>query len=552
MNTQPKKHLKIHNKYVLISHPAITDDLLVLGEKLADELDLLPENSFLTPVLLSPDRMIYFHGGDYLPHTHLPSPWADNQQFINQYPGTREVVFQPLHVVLMPIALYEKLPPPDYFGDDVCAQAEYIEEAKEAGFKLFVTARVQTVYPLAYNPEMGRKEMVKALPGWVKRFESKWAVDIERQYKFPVVVQTIITYAGGYNLHSFNVMKSLFEARIKTYYHFIGGTNEDEKESECPFIDDAKSRYGSNKLPQITICHGTNNFKNSGAYKIAFSATEVDGIPKQWVQCFNEMDEVWVTSEFCRQSFINSGVVVPCFNIGEGVDPNYFHPEIKPFPNPPKEKFRFLSNFAWGKRKGVDVLFEAFRKEFKKGEDVCLMLKTLPAFWGHNIKDELNLVYQSKDAAPVYLYEMDLPKWELPRLYASAHCFLWPSRGEGFGLPALEALASGLPIIASNHSAHLEFLTKDGKPRPGVLLLDGKVEKYVKGDSIYYPGFNWFNPSVDHMRKLMREVYNNYKKYRTAALKSSWDVRQEFDWSVSTARIIERLKAIYADKFWQK
>ena len=549
METHPKNHLKIHGKYWLVAHPAIKEADGLFGSALAEEAESLRKDFLLAPVLFSPDKFVYFHGGDFLPLTHLPMPWADNQPWINQYPNLREVGYIPLYAFLIPDHLYQKLNPPDYFGDNVIEHADFVMRAKELGAKCFVTPKVQCVYPFAYKPEMGRKEFINFLPGELKKFEEKWRKQLDSQYRFPVVVQSIVTYAGGYNLHSYNVMKGLFEKRIRTYYHFIGGTNEDEPESECPFVDDPKTEYGSNKLPQITICHGTNNFKNSGAYKIAFSTTEVDGIPHDWVQCFNEMDEVWATSEFSKKAFVDSGVKVPVFNIGEGVDPNYFHPEITPFPNPPKEKFRFLSNFAWGRRKGVDVLFEAFRKEFSDNEDVCLMLKVLPSFWGHNIKDELKLVYDRKGSAPVYVYDIELKKWELGRLYTSASAFVWPSRGEGFGLPALEALACGLPVIATNHSAHLEFLTKDGKPRDGVLLVDGKLEKYDKGDSIYYPGFNWFSPSVDSLRKQMREVFENAKKYKEMALKSSADVRKEFDWSVSTQKIVDRLEAVYQRKW---
>lgn len=39
---------------------------------------------------------------------------------------------------------------------------------------------------------------------------------------------------------------------------------------------------------------------------------------------------------------------------------------------------------------------------------------------------------------------------ELVRTYASADCFLFPSLREGFGLPPLEAMASGLPVVCSN------------------------------------------------------------------------------------------------------
>jgi hypothetical protein len=549
MDTLPKTHLKIHGNYWLIVHPDIVGVDFLTGASMAQDAENIKGDFIMSPVLLSPDRLIYFHGGDFLPLTHLPMPWADNQEPIHQYPEVREVGFVPLFCFIMNDALYQKLKPPKYFDDDIIAQADFIMRAKALGAKLLVTPHVQVVYPHAYKPKAGRKNFVVETSKNLKEFEKKYASILDRQYKLPVVVQSILTFGGGYNLHAYNVMKSLYEARVKVFYNFIGGTNDDEPESDCPFVDDAKTQYGSNKLPQITICHGVNNFKNSGDYKIAFTTTEVNGIPKDWVQCLNEMDEVWTTSEFAKKAFLDSGVISPVFNIGEGVDPNYFHPGIVPFVNPPKEKFRFLSNFAWGRRKGVDVLFEAFRKEFDKDEDVCLMLKVLPSYSGHNIKDELKLVYERKGSAPVYLYDIELKKWELGRLYTSAHAFVWPSRGEGYGLPALEALASGLPVIASNYSSHLEFLTKNGKPRPGVLLLDGKVEPYVSGDSIYYPGFNWFNPSVPHLRKLMREVYTNYQKYQKGALASSEAVRKEFDWQVSTQRIIKRLEVVYQERF---
>jgi hypothetical protein len=544
-----KHHFDINSSHVYIQHPDFTEDPEIVGRALFEDLPIKPEKAVIGPLLFSKDKKIYFFGGDFLPFTYMPMPWADNQDYIRQYPDVREVGFIPLHAALLPKSLVEKLPPPDYWGDNIMEHAEYVMKAKELGYKFYVTPDVQLTYPHAYHPTIGRKKFMVEVEKSHTKFKEKWKSTLQREYRLPVVLQTILSYGGGYNLHSYNVAKSLFEKKIRVYYQFIGGTNEDEGTSDCPFIDDFKSEYGSMRFPQITICHGVNNFKNSGDYKIAFTTTEVDGIPKDWVQCMNEMDEVWLTSEFALQSFKRSGVKVPMFNIGEGIDPNYFHPDILPFFNPPKEKFRFFSNFAWGRRKGVDVLFEAFRREFDADEDVCLMVKTLPSYWGHKIKDELKLVYERKGSAPVYLYDVEIPKWELGRFYTMADCFLWPSRGEGYGLPALEAIACGLPVLASNYSAHLEFLTKNGEPRPGVELIDGHLEKYDKGDSIYYPGFNWFMPSVDDMRKKMRKMYENREEYKQKALETSREIRREFDWKISTEKIVNRLEQIYKLRF---
>jgi glycosyltransferase involved in cell wall biosynthesis len=98
-------------------------------------------------------------------------------------------------------------------------------------------------------------------------------------------------------------------------------------------------------------------------------------------------------------------------------------------------------------RKGLSYLLDAFR------------LAGLPA-------SELMLVGQIFGSSrpwagqPRVRHSPPMPQSELPRLYSAADVFVMPSIIEGSCLTALEAMASGLPVIVSEHTGTDDLITE--------------------------------------------------------------------------------------------
>merc|ERR1719397_2225664 len=59
----------------------------------------------------------------------------------------------------------------------------------------------------------------------------------------------------------------------------------------------------------------------------------------------------------------------------------------------------------------------------------------------------------------VYLLPSGVPNKDMPGIYKSADCFVLPSRGECWGRPHVEAMAMGVPVIATNWSGPQEYMT---------------------------------------------------------------------------------------------
>src|SRR5215218_4646567 len=200
---------------------------------------------------------------------------------------------------------------------------------------------------------------------------------------------------------------------------------------------------------------------------IAILPWEVGAPPRAWVHAVRErVDRVWVPSAFVRDGYVAGGMppgivdVVP-----NGVDLERFSPdgEVRAIDGPGAAcTFLFVGGTIW--RKGIDVLLAAWARAFGPGDDVRLVVKDFgveSSYKGQTSGDDVRALAARSDVAPVVYVTEDLPAAELPALYRAADVVVLPYRAEGFCLPALEAMACGVPVIHTAAGPTGEFCPPD-------------------------------------------------------------------------------------------
>ena len=248
---------------------------------------------------------------------------------------------------------------------------------------------------------------------------------------------------------------------------------------------------------------------------------ELSSLPKQVVENINTNDQVYVTSSFVRKVFVEHGVRIPISVLGHGIDPAcyHFHPRAR------EGTFDFLCVAEHTTRKNLPTLIRCFERAFPEGTGVRLLLKL-------GLHGEGDLRRQITRGHAVVLLTEDLEtEADLADLYRRAHCFVLPTRAEGFGMPFLEAMATGLPVIATDYGGHLDFCTKDNS----YLIRNRGL---VDSDPACFPNIasQWGDPDEDHLIELMREVYRDYDRALALGQRAWKTVAQGWTWDQQLAR----------------
>jgi glycosyltransferase involved in cell wall biosynthesis len=261
-------------------------------------------------------------------------------------------------------------------------------------------------------------------------------------------------------------------------------------------------------------------YDSSFQKNIGFFVAETSNIKyTSWPGHLNLMDEVWVPCNSMIRDGFSNGITKPMKLV-----PHTFNMEEyqKPYPKlnlPITNKFTFYFIGEFNRRKHISALIKAFHTEFTINEPVELVLKvnkygTNPEQLANeikgfcnSIKDGLKLYKDPSRYKPEIIITVDISREDILRLHSTCDCFVAPSYGEAWCIPAWEAMAMGKLVITSATGGMLDYIDAE---RNG-FLVGGSMEP-VFGQVDTFEEFGtarekWFDISTHRFMDNMRRVY---------------------------------------------
>jgi len=318
-----------------------------------------------------------------------------------------------------------------------------------------------------------------------------------------------------------------------------------------------------------------NEFQTWGKVNIGITAgIETTAVSSKWIEGCNKMDLIIVPSEHSKKGFFDAlyekvqkgpdgkqqkvgelKLTKPIEVLFEGANEDIY----KPIENTSldlvddiKEDFCFLHVGQWCKgaygedRKDIAKLVKVFYESFaNKTKQPGLILKTNGAGFSIIDREEcIGKIKEIKSKFPsdwklpnVHLLHGSLSDEEMNKLYnhPKVKSFVSFTHGEGFGRPLLEATMTGLPVIASSWSGHLDFLSPTDS-----ILIGGELKQVPKSlvwKDIIIEESKWFNVNETQAYKSLNYSFQHYDEVKQKALNLMKTNRDKFTLNKMTEQL---------------
>ena len=195
--------------------------------------------------------------------------------------------------------------------------------------------------------------------------------------------------------------------------------------------------------------------------------------------------------------------------VPNGVDTELF----KPLPSVPRKRGQIIATASADvPLKGLPVLLQAFKKlvEAEPGRQLVLIARPKAGGDTEALIKRLGLIDHIR-------FVGDASHEEINHLYAESAVAVVPSLYEGFGLPAVEAMAAGIPLVSSDGGALAE------------VVADGGLQ-VLAGDS-------------DALAEALQRVLTDFPLASALGERGRQRVEQHFCWSVCAQQMVAQYRA---------
>ncbi|PSC03999.1 hypothetical protein SLNSH_16340 [Alsobacter soli] len=218
------------------------------------------------------------------------------------------------------------------------------------------------------------------------------------------------------------------------------------------------------------------------AYRIAYWAWELASPPPSWAGLDALVHEIWTPSRHARDS-LRQLFAKPIHVAPHIVEP---HARRRRQANEPLTALCMADSRSSISRKNPAGAVAAFRAAFGASPRARLIVKL------NGRPDEVDSFARDLAAPNIEVASGYLDEAGMDSLFARADVLLSLHRAEGFGLPMLESMARGIPVIGTGWSGNLEFMSASDS-----ILVPYRLTP-VQDAAGVYSGGEWAEPDVDY------------------------------------------------------
>lgn len=263
-----------------------------------------------------------------------------------------------------------------------------------------------------------------------------------------------------------------------------------------------------------------------GMRYICITPLESEPLCPSWANLLSQMDKVFFISKFGTDEAQKVGVNAEHLKVG--IDCSLWRERTREEYDTVRKTLGLENNFVV-----LTVADNQERKNLSRGFEIVAELKK------HGVKVKHVLVTRENSmvgwklydlamrfgiSSDLHVFQSGLPFRDLYALYAGADAFLLCSKGEGLGLPIMEAMSVGVPVVASAVGAIPELLADErGWPiEPEYMMIDpfGNQNRYFM--------------SISRAVEALLSIHRGEEKERTAKARK---FIQEFSWDTAAGQV---------------